>query len=250
MAFGGITTQQGFLDQGWRTRRSATREPFSALCFYLSDTGMRGGRESAHQAQLQAEHIDPTAQLMGNDLHLLGIPASDMRVRSVEEVDEMLADIRELRREWGRRGGLESSRRADAQAAEMDSSGRLLGVHLRFLGIGSNDRRELSEQEVEDMLAAFRELSREAGRESNRLADAQAAEMDSSGRLLGVHLWFLRIGSNDRRVLSRRDVDEMLVTFRELSREDGLFGAFVGGASLVPPHWQQRPQEAHAGPGD
>ena len=80
---------------------------------------MRGGRESAHQAQLQAEHIDPTAQLMRNDLRLLGIPASDMRVRSVEEVDEMLADIRELRREWGRRGGLESSRRADAQAAEM-----------------------------------------------------------------------------------------------------------------------------------
>jgi len=101
--------------------------------------GIRGGRESAHQADVQAEHIDPTAQLMGIDLRLLGIPASDMRVRSEEEVDEMLADIRELRREWGRLGGLELSRRANEQAAEMDSSGRLLGVHPRFLGIGSNE---------------------------------------------------------------------------------------------------------------
>jgi len=155
MAFGGITTQEGFLDQGWTPERSTTREPFSALCFYLSAHGMRGGRESAHQAQLQAEHIDPTAQLMGIDLRLLGIPASDMRVRSEEEVDEMLADIRELRREAGR----ESSRRADEQAAEMDSSGRLLGVHLRFLRIDSNDTRPRSEEEVTDLLLQFREAS-------------------------------------------------------------------------------------------
>jgi len=212
--------------------------------------GRRGGLESSRRADAQAAEMDSSGRLLGVHLRFLGIGSNDRRELSEQEVEDMLAAFRELSREWGRRSGLESSRRADAQAAEMDSSGRLLGVHLRFLGIGSNDRRELSEQEVEDMLAAFRELSREAGRESNRLADAQAAEMDSSGRLLGVHLWFLRIGSNDRRVLSRRDVDEMLVTFRELSREDGLFGAFVGGASLVPPHWQQRPQEAHAGPGD
>ena len=72
----------------------------------------------------------------------------------------MLAAFQEL----CRLGGLESSRRANEQAAEMDSSGRLLGVHLRFLGIGSNDRRELSEQEVDEMLAAFQELCREWGR--------------------------------------------------------------------------------------
>ena len=215
MAF--VPTQQGFLDQRWTPKRSTTRVPFSALCFYLSDMGMRGGRESAHQAQLQAEHIDPTAQLMGIDLRLLGIPASDMRVRSEEEVDEMLADIRELRREWGRLGGLESSRRANEQAAEM----RLLGVHLRFLGIGSNDRRELSEQEVDEMLADFRELCREWGRlgglESNRRANDQAARLDSSGRLLGVHLRILRIDSNDTRPRSEEEVTDLLLHFREAS---------------------------------
>ena len=78
----------------------------------------------------------------------------------------------------------------------MDSSGRLLSVHIRFPGIRGNDRRVLSRRVVDEMLAAFRELSRDAGRESNRRADAQAAEMDSSGRLLGVHIRFLGIRGN------------------------------------------------------
>ena len=96
---------------------------------------------------------------MGIDLRLLGIPASDMRVRSEEEVDEMLADIRELCREWGRRGGPEANRRANDQAARLDSSGRLLGVHLRFLRIDSNDTRPRSEEEVTDLLLQFRVAS-------------------------------------------------------------------------------------------
>ena len=85
----------------------------------------------------------------------------------------------------------------------MDSSGRLLSVHIRFPGIRGNDCRVLSRRVVDEMLAAFRELSRDAGRESNRRADAQAAEMDSSGRLLGVHIRFLGIRGNERRVSNR-----------------------------------------------
>jgi len=122
-------------------------------------------------------------------------------------------------REWGRLGGLESSRRANEQAAEMDSSGRLLGVHLQFLGIGSNDRRVLSEQEVDEMLADFRELCREWGRrggpEANRRANDQAARLDPSGRLLGVHLRILRIDSNDTRPRSEEEVTDLLLQFRE-----------------------------------
>jgi len=175
MTFGGVTTQQGFLDQRWRPRQATTREPFSALCFYLSDLGMRGGRESAHQAELQAERMDSSGRLTGIDLRLLGIDSSDTRVLSAEEVDEMLAGIRELRREWGRRGGLESNRRADEQAAEMDDTGCLLGVHLRILRIGNDDRRRRTPDEVTEMLLQFREAS---GLASSTWTEEEKSELD------------------------------------------------------------------------
>ena len=54
---------------------------------------------------------------------------------------------------------LESSRRANEQAAEMDPSGRLLGMHLRILRIDCNDTRPRSEEEVTDLLLQFREAS-------------------------------------------------------------------------------------------
>jgi len=71
------------------------------------------------------------------------------------------------------------------------------------------------------MLAAFQELCREAGRESSRRANAQAAEMDSSGRLLGMHLRILRIDSTDTRERSEEEVTDLIMHFREAS---GLHG--------------------------
>ena len=114
----------------------------------------------------------------------------------------MLAAFRELSRDAGR----ESNRRANEQAAEMDRTGRLLGVHLRVLGTSSDDRRRLTPGQVTELHAAFMELSRDAGRISNQRANEQVAEMDGTGRLLGVHLRFLGIDSNDRR---RRTPDEV-----------------------------------------
>ena len=47
----------------------------------------------------------------------------------------------------------------EIESARLDSSGRLLGVHLRFLRIDSNDTRPRSEEEVTDLLLQFREAS-------------------------------------------------------------------------------------------
>jgi hypothetical protein len=141
MAFGGITTQQEFLRQDWRPRQATTREPFSATAFFLSDMGMAGGRESAYQAELQVERMDPSGHLMGIDLRLWGIRSDDTRVFSKREVQKMLDELQELRREWGRLGGLESMRRANEQALRLDPSGRFMGIHLRILGIGRGCKR-------------------------------------------------------------------------------------------------------------
>ena len=47
----------------------------------------------------------------------------------------------------------------EIESARLDSSGRLLGVHLRFLRIDSNDTRPRSEEEVTDLLLQFRVAS-------------------------------------------------------------------------------------------
>jgi hypothetical protein len=107
------------------------------------------------RANEQALRLDPSGRLMGIHLRLLGIDRNDDDVRSEEEVTEMLEELQELRREWGRRGGLESMRRANEQALRLDPSGRLMGIHLRFLGIDRNDDDERSEEEVTEMLRLF-----------------------------------------------------------------------------------------------
>ena len=69
---------------------------------------------------------------------------------------------------------------------------------------------------VTEMLAAFRELCREGGQESNRRANEQAA-MDRTGRLLGVHLRVRGISSVDRRLRTPEEVTELLLQFWEAS---------------------------------
>lgn len=69
----------------------------------------------------------------------------------------MLEELQELRRGWRCRGGLESMRRANEQALRLDPSGRLMGIHLRLLGIDRNDETRRTADQVTEMLRLLRQ---------------------------------------------------------------------------------------------